>query len=179
MSRFCLILLVPLFLFISAADIRTMEIPDAGWITVTVLAVLQDPHYEWAAAVFLILLPFSLKDMLGFGDVKLCTAMAMFAGFRIIPILQAASLAALLLILIKKGSRVRIPFAPFLCIAFLIVCTQRQFEPEGASLSGFGIDAVAGMMEVEDAADNGKSDAAAAAGADMFLVDLVVSFPDI
>ncbi len=179
MSRLCIILLMPLFLIISAADIRTLEIPDAGWIAVTVLALLVHPHYEWAFAVFFILLPFSLKEMLGFGDVKLCTAMAMFAGFRIVVVLQIASLSALLFMLIKKGSRIRIPFAPFLCIAFIAVCIQRQFEPEGAALSRFGVDSVFRMVEVEDAADNGQADAASAAGADMFAVNLVVSVPDI
>lgn len=115
MSRLCIILLMPLFLIISAYDIRTLEIPDAGWIAVTVLALLVHPHYEWAFAVFFILLPFSLKEMLSFGDVKLCTAMAMFAGFRIIVVLQIASLTALLFMLIKK----RIPYQDPFCAVFM------------------------------------------------------------
>lgn len=113
-------LLMPLLIYLSWCDIRTMEIPDAGWIIIAAYALFSGPQWLPAAAVFLILFLFSLKNMLGFGDVKLCAAMALLAGYRIVIIIEAASLLALLFCLLsKKGSGVRIPFAPFLCIAFL------------------------------------------------------------
>lgn len=113
-------LLMPLLIYLSWCDIRTMEIPDAGWIIIAAYALFSDPQWLPAAAVFLILFLFSLKNMLGFGDVKLCAAMALLAGYRIVIIIEAASMLTLLFCLLsKKGSGVRIPFAPFLCIAFL------------------------------------------------------------
>ena len=96
MSRSCVILLLPVLLWISLSDIRTMEIPDTGWFIIALLAVLTRPFWLYGAGVFLLLLPFSMKDLLGFGDVKLCAAMALLAGWRTVIVLETASLLALL-----------------------------------------------------------------------------------
>ena len=96
MSRSCVILLLPVLLWISLSDIRTMEIPDTGWFIIALLAVLTRPFWLYGAGVFLLLLPFSMKDLLGFGDVKLCTAMALLTGWRTVIVLETASLLALL-----------------------------------------------------------------------------------
>ncbi|MBE6128548.1 MAG: prepilin peptidase [Erysipelotrichaceae bacterium] len=119
MSRSCVILLLPVLLWISLSDIRTMEIPDTGWFIIALLAVMTRPFWLYGAGVFLLLLPFSMKDLLGFGDVKLCTAMALLAGWRTVIVLETASLLALLFFAYKKGSCQKIPFAPFLCSGFL------------------------------------------------------------
>ena len=117
-----LILLMPLLLYLSVHDCRTMEIPDCGWFILSAIAFFMHGFgvlYE-ALAVFFFLLPFSLHDQLGFGDVKLCFAMAAFGGFRIFIVLTIASASALLYFLTKKGSSMRIPFGPFLCFGFVI-----------------------------------------------------------
>ena len=113
-------LLMPLLVYISWHDIQTMEIPDAGWILISLFALAGRPSYFWAIAVFTVLSLFSIAGLLGFGDVKLTAAMALLIGMRILAALQIASSLALLFFLVKKGTLLRIPFAPFLCLGFAV-----------------------------------------------------------
>ena len=114
-------LLMPLLVYISWYDYRTMEIPDAGWSLISLQALAGRPDYVWALAVFAVLSLFSLAGVLGFGDVKLCAAMALRCGMRILCVLVIASGLALLYCITKKEIHVRIPFAPFLCLGFVFV----------------------------------------------------------
>lgn len=98
-------LLMPLLVYISWHDIRTMEIPDAGWILISLFALAGRPSYFWAIAVFTVLSLFSIAGMLGFGDVKLIAAMALLIGMRILAALQIASSLALLFFLIRYFQR--------------------------------------------------------------------------
>ena len=111
---------MPLLVYISWHDIQTMEIPDAGWILISLFALAGRPSYFWAIAVFTVLSLFSIAGVLGFGDVKLTAAMALLIGMRILAALQIASSLALLFFLVKKGTLLRIPFAPFLCLGFAV-----------------------------------------------------------
>ena len=115
--------LAPLFLYISVFDQKYGEIPEpAQWMFfILVLYCQRDYHIAWAVLILAGGAVLSASGMLGFGDVRLLAAAALFLGEHIVLVTSLASLSCLLLNLRKKGSQEEIPFGPYICFAILAV----------------------------------------------------------
>ncbi len=125
--------LAPLFLYISVFDQKYGEIPEpAQWMFfILVLYCQRDYHIAWAVLILAGGAVLSASGMLGFGDVRLLAAAALFLGEHIVLVTSLASLSCLLLNLRKKGSQEEIPFGPYICFAILAVsAAQGQLKPE-------------------------------------------------
>ena len=114
---------IPLLCVTVFTDLKYGEIPDAAVLLVFVLGILK-MHTDGilpAAVMFFFLLPFAVKEKIGFGDVKLICAWAMLKGQEVFTGCAAASAACLCFLYMKKGSPLKIiPFGPFLSFGFML-----------------------------------------------------------
>lgn len=150
--------LAPLFLYIALYDQKYEEIPEpAQWIfLILILYCRRDYFIAWAVLVLAGGTLLSAAGMIGFGDVRLFAAAALFLGEQIVLVTALASLSCLLLNGRKKGSHEEIPFAPYICFAILAVSVaQWQFEPEGAAFMQGAVHTVCRMMHLQYFFHNG------------------------
>ena len=114
---------LPLLCVAAYADMQYGEIPDMVPVLIFGAGLLK-MHAENASAAFLMLfalLPFAMKEKIGFGDVKMICAWALLEGQKVFAGCAAASVVCLCFLHLKKGSSIQIiPFGPFLSFGFLI-----------------------------------------------------------
>lgn len=134
-----LLIFAILFLFVAAIDAYSYVIPDRLLILMALIAIIgliPDFNPEPLFAMSIVALAGALiyyatdriwnKKVLGMGDLKLIAIIALFSGWEVGWILYFAVISggvfALAGILFKKLERTsKVPFAPFLFIAFLLV----------------------------------------------------------
>ncbi len=150
--------LAPLFLYISLFDQKYGEIPEpAQWIFVILaLCCRKNCHIAWAVLVLAGGAVLSASGLLGFGDVRLLAAAALFLGEQIVLVTALSSFSCLLLNYRKKGSHEEIPFGPYICFAILAVsAAQGQFEPECTAFMQDAVHTVCRVMHLQYFLHNG------------------------
>lgn len=111
---------LPLLLTVSLHDIKTGEIPDITHLVIICTAFSNGIMYpQDALAILLVLTPFSIPGLLGFGDVKLLACLTLLTGRRGWMVLPLASVIALPRAVIKRDRT--FPFAPFLSLSFAVI----------------------------------------------------------
>ncbi len=135
-AAFCLlrdplpaVIFIPVFAAVSYTDMKLMEISDSAVLITAAVSVYCEGSanivYAAAAAGFLTL--FSLYGKIGFGDVKLISAFTLYAGELIFVSLAAASSLALLYTVFRKNRHdLPVPFAPFLCVGFILILFLKE-----------------------------------------------------
>ncbi len=115
--------LAPMLFIASLSDIRSSQIPD----TCSLLIVLSGlcstgvKSAGWACITLILFSFFAMREMLGWGDVKLIAAVSLHLGADIFRSLIIACILCLGYAVWKKESLpAEIPFAPFLCIGFML-----------------------------------------------------------
>lgn len=134
-SIYLLIIAISASVSITAADIYSMKIPDVLVLTVLAVGIIiavQSPvpmHHIWGGA-FLFAVFFAaflvLPGSFGAGDVKYAAAAGLVAGYPGAVILLETALVIgsvfgiTYSIISGKGTRIRIPFAPFISIGLYV-----------------------------------------------------------
>ncbi len=113
---------LPLALNISLTDIREMEIPDLCQFLLFLYAVSVTEEFPLLPLMILTAgAAAAAKGKIGFGDVKLTVLISMICGRKIWNVLFTASFICLIRLLFKrKPAEEPVPFAPYLCFAFLL-----------------------------------------------------------
>ena len=114
-------ILMPIFYLASAADIKHGEIPDLCSAVIVCTAILFSSYYVSTASIAAMLCIFCVRfGWLGAGDAKLIIAFTLFRGNGILAAMWSASLVCILFSVLIKNEKRRIPFAPFLCMGFML-----------------------------------------------------------
>lgn len=114
-------LLMPFFYLASAVDLKTGEIPDLCSAVLFCSALLFSSVHMPDACIASMICIFCVRfGWLGAGDAKLIAAFTFLSGSSIVFALWSASVFCILYSLFRKEKKRHIPFAPFLCLGFLL-----------------------------------------------------------
>ena len=101
-------------------DYRTGEIPDTCSVVIVICCLLSKTyHLDISILIFLVLTLFSLLELIGFGDVKLISAISLYVGQNVFYGLLISSLSCMIYFLITKKRYVY--FGPYLSLGFILV----------------------------------------------------------
>ncbi|ABY93749.1 MULTISPECIES: prepilin peptidase [Thermoanaerobacter] len=115
------ILILLILFFAAVEDIKKMEVGyiyPASILILSFINVLLNPYINLnfmllnSLLIFIVLFLFWLLGGIGGGDVKILTALAFYAGFKIWDILLFSSLIFLLYSLALRKFKAKIPFMP-------------------------------------------------------------------
>ncbi len=117
-----LLYVLPTFWLCSYIDLECGEIPDLCHINLLLCALLfHQLHWKIFLVSFLIGFFLSFFHWMGFGDTKLISLWSLIIGKRIIYGYLGGCYIGLFFYLIQKKKESMIPFAPSLCISFILV----------------------------------------------------------
>ena len=115
------ILLYPFFYLAFYVDEECGEIPDLCSIGIICISIFfKRTHLFSLIIVFSIGSILSYFKLIGFGDIKLFSAMAFFIGEKIIYVIFGSSYIGLFYYFIKKKERI-FPFAPSIVCSFILL----------------------------------------------------------
>lgn len=123
------ILILIILFFATVEDIKKMEVGyiyPASILILSFINVLLNPYINLnfmllnSLLIFIVLFLFWLLGGIGGGDVKILTALAFYAGFKIWDILLFSSLIFLLYSLALRKFKAKIPFMPALFAGTLL-----------------------------------------------------------
>ena len=118
----CLITLSLVYIA-TVCDIKTQEIPDIVPIGFLIVILLTCPTIDYKLSLIILFVGsiFSLLGKIGYGDIKLISIWTLYISDGIFLLLFIASFCCLFWSLANNKKDAPISFAPFLCIAYLII----------------------------------------------------------